>query len=244
MMKRRFSAAYKWAIGFSLALVVFSACDPCDDCDTVSSEPTIELVFINGDSLAILDSMIAVNTSSSDLLASEIATLNDTLAFLADSLTTITDSIANGGSLADAQASIEEAIQSFDQQRTTKSDEKVVFDEMIADMNSIRNVINSGLVLVDQIEVVETGNLLVFTDSATSYRLPLSFDQSFRQYAVTIGSNVNTIEVDYNLFQELDDERNVLTRARDIIISNHSFDSLNACTTNCFDGEATFTFYF
>ena len=227
-----------------LFLLGVCACDPCDDCNAVSAEPTINLVFINADSLSKLNDSLIVNKTRREVLEVSIAEFNDTLDFLVDSLQVITDSIENGGDMQAEHLSVESAISDAEDEKLTKTDQVKVLDSLSVIMNHVKTVINSGLLLVNQIEILETGSVLIFTDSAISYQLPLSFNKSFRNYSVTTGSEVNTLEVDYELFQEVDVSRNVLVRAQDIMIINHSFDSLNSCQENCFDGESTYTFYF
>ncbi len=225
-------------------VAAFASCDPCDDCTATAYEPTIELVFINADSLSQLNDSTDIVTASSTALTSSIAELSDTLTFLVDSLQNIEDSIANGGSLDAAKTSIENAITTFTEDRDTQTTERTELDSLNTVMNEIKTVINSGLLLVDEIQVIETGGSLTFEDSTTSYQVPLSYDQSFNGYSVTIGAEINTFEVDYATFQELDERRNVLIRASDIMITTHSFDSVDVCEENCFDKNATYTFYF
>ena len=118
-------------------------------------------------------------------------------------------------------------------------------DSISSVLNETKSTINSGLLQVTQIEFIETGDTLLYLDSATNYTIPLSFDKSFTQYAITIDGATYQIEVDYTTFEEIDVERNVLLRAKDIqiILPMNSFDSLQSCET-CTDGEASFILYF
>jgi hypothetical protein len=224
--------------------VLIASCESEDNSISTTFEPTIELVFINADSLSKLNDSTDVVNNLNIRLDGLISSLNDTLSSLVDSLEVIDDSIAVGGQLDAQKLSIEAAILDYSNQRTTLNEKHDVQDSLISVMNSIVSVINSGLVLVSQVEVIETGNLLSYEDSTSSIDLPLSFDGSFYQYSIDIDDETYTLELDYNLVQEIDNKRNVLIRANDIVVTQHSFDSLNACTENCTDGNATYIFYF
>ena len=92
---------------FLLILVLIGSCDPCSECsEPLVVEPTVEMIFINQDSIVAIDdslSVIAFNDSS--LLANI-----DSLTLLNDSLTIILDSISNGGILETEKLSLESLI--------------------------------------------------------------------------------------------------------------------------------------
>lgn len=222
------------------------ACDPCEDCDQpVVFEPTIDLMFINADSLKQMNDSIDIAKANSSMLATLLIDLGDTLKFLGDSLTVIQDSIANGGSLEDELTSIEGAINDFTNNKTIATSDKKVQDSLTSVISEIVILLNSGKVPVHEIEFIETGDTLMYLDSAVNYTIPLSFDKSFTTYGITIDNFTYEIEVDYTIFEEVDEERNVLVRAKDIqiILPINSFDSLQTCET-CTDGEASFILYF
>ena len=123
-------------------------------------------------------------------------------------------------------------------------------DSLTAVFNEVKATINSGLIQVDQIEILGTSFTETYQDidSATSWRIPLSFDGSFNQYEVMISDLTEIIELDYDVVQEIDEERNVLIRAQNIRIIEKMYveiDSVQSnCEENCIDGETVFTFYF
>ena len=117
--------------------------------------------------------------------------------------------------------------------------------ENTAILNTARSTINSGLILVNRISLPETGSTITFSDSAIAWNFPLSFWEEFSVYDVLIHDENFTIELDYETFTEVDEQRNIRIRAQNIrVIDTMGFDSLNICEENCIDGEASFTFYF
>lgn len=227
-------------LSISLFSIIMVSCDPCEDCSTITFEPTVQLIFINSDSLQAIDSTLVAIESIDSALSANI----DSLLVLRDSLNSIIDSIANGGLLSQQQSIIESQIS---ERRTDSTIFGTRYEELfplISVLTQTKSTINSGLMLVSNIDIPEIGSSLTYMDSSTFWNIPLSFNKDFTLYDITIDNEVYRIEFDYNNFTEVDQQRNVLIRAKDIKVINHSFDSLKACDDNCIDGEATFTFYF
>ena len=189
---------------------MITSCDPCDDCDSVTFEPTVSFVFINQDSVARLDTLISINGLKKDTVDLIIATLDATEEVKLDSLNGV----------------------------------KTSLDSATSAYAGIQALINTGSLRVEQVAILGANSTLTFEDSATSWLIPLSYNQSFNQYEVSIAGVSEVIELSYDIFQELDEERNVLIRAENIRVSNTPYDSLVNCEENCVDGETTFTFYF
>ncbi|MFK7951341.1 MAG: hypothetical protein AB8B73_00740 [Ekhidna sp.] len=203
------------------------------------------MMFINADSLKQMNDSIDITETNSALFASLLVDLADTLRNLGDSLTIIQDSIANGGDLDNEQAYIENAISHFSNDQAAATENKTIQDSLTLVMNEVVTLLNTGRNPVSKIEFIETGDTLLYLDSAINYTLPLSFDQLFTTYGITIDNFTYEIEVDYTIEEEVDIERNVLLRAKDIqiILPMNSFDSLQTCEI-CTDGEASFILYF
>lgn len=192
-----------------------------------------------------MNDSIAITEFNSALLDTLLTQLNDTLSQLGDSLIVIQDSIANGGSLEDELMSIENAIIDFSIDQNLADSNRDFQDSLTSVMDDVVALINTGKVPVSKIQFLETGDTLLYLDSAINYTIPLSFDKSFTMYGITIDNFTYEIELDYTIFEEIDTEKNVLLRAKDIqiILPNNSFDSLQTCET-CTDGEASFILYF
>ncbi|MEO9484952.1 MAG: hypothetical protein ABJG47_15940 [Ekhidna sp.] len=196
-----------------IILIIFfwiGSCDPCDDCDAISFEPTVSFVFINQDSIAELEALSTINSL-------DIETINSTIAALDPSEVEKIDSL---------------------------NEVKSKLDSINAVYSSTQSTMNSGLLKVDQVAFLGANSSLTFEDSATAWTIPLSYNGAFTQYEVTIAGVTETIELTYDNYQEVDQERNVLIRAENIRVVNTSYDSLINCEENCVDGETTLTFYF
>lgn len=244
-------------------LLVLAACDPCDDCDSIDYEPTVTFEFINADSLQFLeDSLVVLSEVSSDL--DSIVTFNtDTLEDLRDSLDVIIVLIEEDGEpLEDAQISIEESILFYEADSSENAEKLVVVDSIDSTYTVIESTLSSGLNYISQIRAVETNTSLFFSDDAdengfidslSEWSIPLSYDGAFFQYEVSVAfptvDSMDIIELAYDLYQEVDDERNVLIRAENIRIVNEAnfvfLDSMEtSCEETCTDTDAVFTFYF
>lgn len=220
-----------------------SGCDPCEDCgNPVIFDPTIDLMFINSDSLNKIETQLSIIDFNDSALSSHINVLDT----LRDRLEEAQLGLDTGNTSLEEE---KELILVLIPENQTDSSLFATLnqdaDSISSVLNETKSTINSGLLQVTQIEFIETGDTLLYLDSATNYTIPLSFDKSFTQYAITIDGATYQIEVDYTTFEEIDVERNVLLRAKDIqiILPMNSFDSLQSCET-CTDGEASFILYF
>ncbi|MEO9869515.1 hypothetical protein [Ekhidna sp.] len=228
---------------FVLFILIIS-CDPCDDCDSVTFEPTVSFIFINQDSIEAINDSLSVIAEIDSSLSTNI----DSLILLKDSLQILEDSIANGGMLDQQKIDIETLIGSRQADSLLFAMKNAGTDTIIPILNSTVASINSGLILVSEIAIPGTGYSEVYEDSALVWSIPLSFDNAFAEYNVTIDGFTETIELLYDNVQTVDEQRNVLIRAENIEVINKTYleiDSVKSnCTENCVDGEATFTFYF
>jgi len=225
-----------------LLFVILTGCDPCEDCGTVTFEPTVEMIFINADSLKVLDDSLAFFAFNDSSLTSNIEIL-DTLRTRLEEVQTGLDT----GNMS-LQEEKEEIINLINERQTDSLSFATLnqnADSLISIFNETRITINSGLLLVSEVTVPEVGSSLTYEDSATSWRFPLSFENDFSIYELMIANELYTIELDYETFTEVDEQRNVLVRARNIqVIDTVGFDSVDICQQNCVDGNASFTFYF
>ena len=222
-------------------LLLATSCDPCPDCgEPLASEPTVEMIFINQDSIHSIDLTINFLESQDSIFSLVKADLDG----LRDSLQQIQDSLNIGrDEYEDEKASLLDLIEQEQQDSLFYENQEI--GENTAILNTARSTINSGLILVNRISLPETGSTTTFSDSAIAWNFPLSFREEFSVYDVLIHDENFTIELDYETFTEVDEERNIRVRAQNIrVIDTMGFDSLNICEENCIDGEASFTFYF
>ncbi len=232
-------------LSIAILFVILVSCDPCDDCSTTSFEPTVSFVFINQDSISHIDDSLAVFAFNDSVLTANI----DSLDILRDSLHIVNDSITNGGSLISEKEDLEQWIQSRQADSLEFATRNKDADSLATIFNATKTTINSGLIQVDQVEILGTSFIETYEDidSAVTWRIPLSFNQSFNQYQVTISNLTEIIELSYDTKQEINEERNVLIRAENIQVIDKMYveiDSVKSNCENCTDGETVFTFYF
>ncbi|WP_370090513.1 hypothetical protein [Ekhidna sp.] len=233
----------KQLLSIFIFFLLIVSCDPCDDCDTVSYEPTISLVFINQDSINSLDDSLMVFSFNDSALAVHVNALDTLRARLEE----VQIGLDTGNT--SLQAEKDEILILIPERQTDSSYYATLnqdADSLTAVFNTTKSTINSGLLQVDQIEILGTTfvNTYEDIDSATIWSIPLSYDGEFNTYEVVIAGIARTIEFSYDNTQEVDEERNVIIRAENIQVVSSTFDSFDNCEENCVDGEASFTFYF
>jgi len=225
---------------FFLAICFLFACDPCNECDVVIFEPTVEMVFINQDSLNSLNDSIDNNLSRDSILTDSISFFSGEVNTLSSTLKELKDS-GNNDTL-----EIFNQILSLNTQITQWRVESDTISSKNSQMNAVISIINSGSVKLTALNYRETGGSLVLADdSATVFSLPISYDKSFLTYDLTIeGDSSYYVTIDFDLVEETDVRRNVLIKAENIRVVDTDFQAFDNCETNCTDSEAVFTFYF
>ena len=223
--------------------VLLLSCDPCPDCGKpIASEPTVEMIFIYQDSIDAIDEVLM----DLDSLDSTFISINTLLADFRDSLQALNDSIDLGlTEYVDERDAVLDTIPQI--QMDSLFLETLKIEDSISTLSSTRATINSGNILVNEIRFPEVNESLTYTDDDSSdvWFFPLSFEKRFAIYEVLIQDETLVIELDYETFTEVDEERNVRIRAENIqLIDTTGVDSVIVCEQNCVDGEASFTFYF
>jgi len=197
------------------------------------------MIFINQDSIRSLD--LAINSFES--LDAKFTLVKANLAELRNSLRQIQESLDIGSDeYQDEKESLLKRIKQKQQDSLFYETQEIASKTSV--LNTTKSIINSGLILVNQISIPEIDSIITYSDSAASWNFPLSFENKFSIYEVLIHDERFTIELDYETFAGADEDRNIRIRARNIQVIDASFDSLNICEQNCIDGEASFTFYF
>ena len=206
-------------------ITVLWACDPCTDCGPVEREPSIQLEFrdqsgliSNSVSLTVVDTLIVASESLDDINAriddGEQDLENNKLKFeeFIDGLTDLRGTAEN----------LTEALSAL----------RIVLSRQISDQEN-------GLVLIDRLLNVDSNLDSIFQDSAANYSLPLNFTSNLAEYYISINGITDTLELGYDLFDEIDPDHRVLRRAQNIEVKSHSFDSLViSCDSVNFDCNA------
>ncbi|MEQ9006882.1 MAG: hypothetical protein RLP12_03295, partial [Ekhidna sp.] len=187
----------KQLLNIFILFLFIASCDPCDDCDTVSFEPTISLIFINQDSVNSLDDSLMVFAFNDSALAVHVNALDT----LRSRLVEVQNGLDTGNTSLQAE---KDEILSLIPERQNDSTLYATLnqdsDSLTAVFNQTKSTINSGMLQVDQIEILGTQNILTYEDidSATSWSIPLAYDGEFTQYEVTIAGIARTIEFSYD----------------------------------------------
>jgi len=227
-----------------LLFALITACDPCPDCgEPLLSEPTAAMIFINQDSI------VAINNSLDVIAFNDSAIISNS--FILDTLRTRLVEVELGldtsenADLEQEKILIEQLIPGFMNDSSFYATLNKDADSLGNILRSTRTTINSGLLRIDELSVLETGATITYEDSASSWNFPLLFDATAASYEFTIDGESYAMEITYETFTEVDQQRTLLVRAENIqVVDTQGFDSLLNCEINCFDGNASFTFYF
>ena len=239
---------------FCVLLLLLYACDPCKDCGIpLKSEPSVLLSFVNADSINQLEMNLVLENERENELNKRINILTDTILFVRqDTLRKINILIENGEDLEEERQKILDVIENLEEEKASKIMKKDTINNRIKEYNNAINILYSGWTFINSIEILESGEKLIFIDTATVYEIPLSYDQSFNTYIFTVNHFKDTIYIDYTITEELNENRAVIKDAKDIsidLLTQNAFDSLAICSevitrTTCNENENIFILYF
>lgn len=225
-------------------------CDPCDECgEPLLYDPLVGVIFINKDSADELSSRITLNTDSSKYYT---GLRTDSLAFqdsLSDRLDTVEAYLLDSGwtEYLEERDFLDSSIMAMQPGIDTLSKIISRFTASIKQLNSLLAVVNSGTILLDSAIILSNHQVIINDDSAKKYNLPLLLGQLETTYRLVISGYVDTVTFSYEPFDEVNQARVYRLRAKNIHISEHTFDSLAGplCVTEeCMNNETTFTVYF
>lgn len=231
-------------------LVLATACDPCADCGKpITSNPGVEMVFINLDSLNTLNGLIATNQGEIKLRDNIILANSDSLSKLTDAINALEEQINAGNTALQAEKeSYEQSFESLKANNTTVSDRRDSIRTVNTRYSAITKLIQSGSVQITNVTNRETGTVLTFTDSMTSFSLPLQITGGNTSYDLSIAGTTYSIGFEYELLETINEQRMALILARNIdtIAMSSSFDSLSiqCATSECLSNETTVYAYF
>ena len=192
-----------------LLFAVLMACDPCPDCgEPILKEPTVEMIFINQDSINLIDDSLAVFDFNDSSLTANI----DSLEVLTDSLQIVLDSIASGGMLDTEKSNLESLIASRKGDSAFFAFRNKDADSLSSILQGTRSTINTGLMVVSELTILETGASITYseTDSMESWNFPLLFEATATSYEFVIAEERYGISLGYETFTEVDQQRNFL----------------------------------
>lgn len=201
-----------------------------------------------------MDSLVKVNSSirqidtltkylniDNNLLATQLRVLND-------SLSELNELIAGGREdLGEAHASVENQVATFTTQQTAVQASLDSLGNERASLTKIVALINSGKTLLKKVEA--EGRSISFTDSATTFALPLNMNTETQVYYLEVGDRRDTLELAYTVEEELTERSFIKLVANNVqLTENHSYDSAtvycNSLPDPCRSNETTINLYF
>ena len=210
-------------------------------------DPTVELIFINNDTLEGLDEKIG---SVSETLSTEelkASNAEDELDSLEARLGEVIELIENGdNSYEEERNELEDLIIDY-------TDSLDYYSLIIDELDSIqdhwvnfRQEVQEGLIKVDTLYV--NNQFITYDDSAKSYHAPLLMtEEAFTQFETVIGKYRGEISFEYTLEESVDETREIKLRAKDITPYDYSqYDSISepqCVTSECRDHETTVYIY-
>ena len=223
-----------------LSLLILYACDPCGKCGPLTYEPYVVVAFINADSITKIDKSLSINTA----IKTEQTVISSKLEGQISRLETRLDSIRKGLLTLDSLPLKSQLLVWSDSLTHSKAIIRRL-DSTRTSLLGVKATINSGKILLESVEL-ENGGFITYEDSMTSFNFPLLYDQNSTSYKVIIAPTAYTLAIKYKLSEEIDAERFVKISASDVAVTQHSFDSLHICKTNCDDSQvkADYIFYF
>jgi len=116
--------------------------------------------------------------------------------------------------------------------------------DLKSELTDVINTIESGDVQVTSITNVENNSVQTYSDSATTYNLPLSMNSNVSKFSIEIDGISYNLEVEYVKEQVVDEKRRIKIVVSDVnIISHNGFDSTSCQSLNC-ENETPVKLYF
>lgn len=228
--------------------VVTISCDPCNECgEPLLYEPTVAVTFINQDSITALDTAVSDSSVTIQYYDSISQELNKEIDSLEGEVARISDSIQNGNTeYEDSLELVSQMIEDLGLQLLPVEKKLADLDSIVGVYNDIIKTINSGLLQVDKVTVLNTGGEITYEDSMKTYNLPLimDFDQSQTDYQIVIKEKSFTFSLVYELSETLNDARVFKVIASNIqALENYTCDTLIFTCPNdiCISNETIIT---
>ena len=239
---------YIWSFLFCIAAVALaSSCD--DEVEPYRNEPAVKIRFFNIDSLTKINTSIAAIDAEIALLNTENAALTTELSTLNTRLTELDGLIADGREdLAPERASVASEIAIVTERQVVIRASLDAWNAEKAQLTKVVGTINSGRVLLKKIEA--EGKTLEFTDSATTFSLPLNMNTTSQVYYLEVGSRRDSLELTYNVAEELTERSYIKLVGTNIerTEGKYSYDSVTVYCKSlpepCSGNETTINVYF
>lgn len=234
-------------------LLLMWACDPCDDCGKpLVYDPSVTIVFINQDSIDLINDSIAINNDSIKRIDTARLQVADTLRTLSDTIDALDKLIASGSTeYEDDKERFEFQYDSIGVVSDTLDLHKSQVSKINSGLSSIITTIKKGSVQLSEVLLTTSETLIPFPDSMKTFKFPLLIGEvgtsQETSYRIVIVDDTIYLSMVYSTYETVDAARVARIRARNIDTLNVSEkDSLtiNCRTDDCLSDETTFTIYF
>ena len=229
-----------------IAAVLYMSCT--EEVEPFSNEPAVKLRFFNMDSLAKVNASIGQIDTLTKYLNVDNNSLTSQLRVLGDSLSELNELIAGGREdLGEARASVENQVAIFTAQLTTVQYSLDSLSNERASLSKIVALINSGKTLLKKVEAGD--RTISFSDSATTFALPLNMNTETQVYYLEVGDRRDSLELAYSVEEELTERSYIKLVANNVrLTGNHSYDSAavycQSLPDPCRSNETTINLYF
>ncbi|WP_258105139.1 hypothetical protein [Marinoscillum sp. MHG1-6] len=232
-----------------ICLSLLWKCEPCADCgEPVVFDPFISLVFIDYDSLSDLDISLLETNDSLLTLTTLRDSLVDTIGVWNNLLIAYRDSIENGNSdYVDDTVQLDSDISMATADLGEVDTARKYTNVYLTTLQTARTGVNSGKILVDNIELIENQRDTSYFDSTKTYRLPLLMDSDFTSYKITILGESDTLSFSYEREISTNAQRKVRMRVRNIQLVDYTYQEapvVDCESDDCLDNEVLVTVYF
>jgi len=229
--------------------VVVQSCDPCDDCgQSLEINPSVDLIFINQDSLVQLELTIDNTNLIIDSLDQRQARFIDTISYWNDSINQVQIAIDSGSlELISYFEELNLLVDLFADTLTRNREVLNEYDSIDAALSDVSSEISSGLLKPKKITLVNNALVFEYEDSANFFTLPIVLKDNSTRYEIIIEDETFYLELTYETIEEINIERQVIVKATNIIPTSDTFDSLTFDCNNrleCLNNETDITLYF
>ncbi|MEQ6121251.1 hypothetical protein [Reichenbachiella sp. MALMAid0571] len=227
---------------FFLFFLVWSC---AEDAEVFFNDPSLKIRFINADSLKKANDSLDITNSYIANVTEVITYLNSGLNVLEDSIDELNDSIDIGRTdYIEIRDALIEMESEFTSSLELMKENSTLLADLKSELTDVINTIESGDVQVTSITNVENNSVQTYSDSATTYNLPLSMNSNVSKFSIEIDGISYNLEVEYVKEQVVDEKRRIKIVVSDVnIISHNGFDSTSCQSLNC-ENETSVKLYF
>jgi len=230
---------------FPFFFLIFLKVSCAEDTKVFFNDPILKIRFINADSLKKANDSLDITNNYISGAGEAIVYFNSSLNVLADSIGELNDSIENGRTdyieIRDGLIELESKLTSLLALMTENSS---ILTQIKSELSETIDIIESGNVQVTSIKNIDNNAVQTYSDSATTYNLPLSMNSNASNFAIEIVGITYNLQVEYEKEEVVDEKRRIKIMVSNVNVTNHTgFDSTSCQSLNC-ENETPIKLYF